>query len=74
MVTLFQRRMMFLLYMFLFQCVKHNENGKYKTSKFLPFFSLPYPLIWYSTGDENNSVHIKLEEEGNGSLVSHMCH
>ncbi len=26
------------------------------------------------SGDENNSIHIKLEEERDGALVSHMCH
>lgn len=31
----------------------------------------PFPS---SSGDENNSVHIKLEKERDGALVSHMCH
>lgn len=31
-------------------------------------------VIPFSSGDENNFVHIKLEEEGDGALVSDMCH
>lgn len=31
-------------------------------------------IIPLSLGDENNFVHVELEEEGDGPLVSHMCH
>jgi len=27
-----------------------------------------------SSGDANNPVHAKLEEAGDGALVSHVCH
>ena len=40
-----------------------------KSNSFVPYIWSFSPL-----GNENNSVHVKLEKERDGPLVSHMCH
>ena len=40
----------------------------------LPKLNCVSPFFPSFLGHENNSIHIKLEAERDGALVSHMCH